>query len=410
MAKLKNLYFLLVILFSGMALAFFRSNEGLIILWSIGLLIFWKETFQSSKKLLVALGVWMGYFVINTIIIRSFHPMFMGIYIAKIMIAYWLLTLYRAQIFEKYENLIYKLTIVSLVFYAIQLIIPDSAMWNVFKNIDLSSNLFPNKFYASIGLYTFHQKELGELIPRNAGFCWEPGPFSSYVVLALFINIVRNGVKLKDKKRLLVFLLAIVTAQSTTSFVILLAVIIWFAWSSVKNKAFRIFLVPIALTFVIYIFTSVPWMQDKIISESQQDVEEVLTHAAKSGGSYAPGRFASFKLRWEDFKNYPIAGYGGNSSLQYGYLGEDNVVAAINGVGTILGRYGSIGFLLFLWLNISTGKWLSRYYHYSAHIIFPVLVLIIGFGFGIIESPVFVTLWMVPVFLSINKNFIKRSA
>lgn len=399
MAKLKNTYFFLVVLYSGMALAFFRSHEGLIALWALGLFIFWRETIKPSKLLFVALAVWLSYFAINTFIIRSFHPMFMGIYIAKIMIAYWLISHYREHLFLKYENIIYSLTIISLAFYGIQLIVLDASMFKLFQSIDLSENLFPRKFYASIGLYTFHQRQLSELFPRNSGFCWEPGPFSSYVLLALFINIARNGVSLNDKKRLLIFLLAIVTAQSTTSFIVLLAVIVWYAWSSVKNKAFRILSVPVAATLVLYLFISLPWLQKKIITESEQDIEEVLTHASRTGGSYAPGRFASFQLRWEDFKNYPIAGYGGNTSLQAGYLGEENVVSAINGVGTILGKYGSIGFLIFLWLIFKTGKWLGRYYRYTSHIIFTLLILMIGFGFGIIESPLVVSLYMVPVFL-----------
>ena len=403
MSKIKDFYFFLVVLYSGMTLAFFRSHEGLIALWALGLLIFGKETLYPSRKLFIALGVWMGYFTINTLIIRSFHPMFMGIYIAKIMIAYWLLTHYREQIFERYENIIYKLTLVALFFYAIQLIVPDSIMWNVFKSIDLSESLFPQKFYASIGLYTFHQRELSEIFPRNAGFCWEPGPFSSYVILALFINLARNGLKLKDKKRLFVFLLAIVTAQSTTSFVVLLAVLVWYAWSSVKNKAFRIISIPITLTLVIYLFTSVPWMQEKIISESEQDVDYYLHLAESYGSSHAPGRFASLTLGWRDFLKYPVTGYGGNISLRTGYIDETTSVATISGIGTIVSRYGSIGTLLFLFLIFYTGKWLSRFYQYSAHIIFPVTVLMIGFGFAIIESPIFVTLWMVPVFLKVKK-------
>jgi len=382
-----------------MALFFFRSQEGIIALWLLGLFIFWKETLHPGKKLLLALGVWMGYFIINTIIIKSFHPLFMGIYIAKIMIAYWLLTHYREQIFEKVENLIYILTVIALFFYAIQFLAPK-VLWNALHAVDLSGNLFPRKFYASIGLFTFNQGNLSELFPRNAGFCWEPGPFSCFIMLALFINLARNGIKLNDKKKLLVFLIALITTQSSTGFIVLLAIIIWYAWNRVKNKAFRIFSVPIALTLVIYLFTSVPWLQEKIITETEQDINEVLAHASRSGKSYAPGRFASFQLRWQDFKNYPIAGFGGNVSLQTGYLGEGNVVAAINGVGTIMGKYGSIGFLLFLWLIFKTGKWLGSYYQYSAHIIFPILVLIIGFGFSIIESPIFVSLWMVPVFLS----------
>lgn len=399
--KAKDIYFFIVVIFSGLSLTFFRSNEALIVLWLVGLFIFKKETFNTSKRLLVALGVWVGYFIINTIIIRSFHPMFLGTYVSKIMIAYWLLSYYKDNIFLKYENVIYTLTVISLVFYSIQVLIPGP-MYELFKLLDLSQNPFPNRIYASIGIYTYHRVGVFESFPRNSGFCWEPGPFSSYVVLALFINIARNGMKIKDTKRLCFFLLAIISAQSSTSFVVLLAVIIWFAWSRYKNRAFRVFSVPAALAIVIYLFVNVPWLQDKIIEESGQDINEVISHASKSGESYAPGRFASFQLRWEDFKNYPIAGFGGNTKLQVGYLGEDNVVSAISGIGYIIGRYGAIGSVIFLYLLFSTGRWLAKRYRYSGSIIFPVLILMIGFGFSIIESPLIATLWMTPIFLNVK--------
>lgn len=390
-----------------MALTFFRSHEGLILLWLVGLVIFRRETYYTSPKLLWALAVWMGYFVLNTFLIKSFHPFFMMTYIFKIMIAYWLLSYYREDIFKKYEDVIYYLTVISLVFYAVQLVAPIP-MYKLFKAIDLSQNLFPNRTYASIGIYTYHKVGLFEAFPRNAGFTWEPGPFSSYVVLALFINIVRNGVKLTDKKRLLIFLLATITAQSTTSFVILLVIIIWFFWAHYKDKSFVIIAVPMAITIVVYMFISIPWLQEKIITESAQNIEETLHHAQKTGSSYAPGRFVSWQLRWQDFKNHPIAGFGGNTKLQTGYLGEDNIVAAINGLGTILGKYGMIGSVLFLLLVFKTGKWLSKHYQFSGGFMFPVLILIVGFGFSIIESPLLVTLWMTPFFLNTAQNSLTK--
>lgn len=403
---IRNIYFYIVVVYSGLSLTFFRSNESLIVLWLLGLIIFQKETFNTSKKLFVALGVWVGYFVINTVIIRSFHPMFFGTYVAKIMIAYWLLSYYKDNIFLKYENAIYTLTVISLLFYSIQVLFPGP-MYELFKALDLSQNPFPDRIYASIGIYTYHRVGAFDSFPRNSGFCWEPGPFSSYVVLALFINIARNGVKIKDTKRFWVFLLAIISAQSSTSFVVLLAVIIWFAWSRYKNRAFRVFSVPVALAVVIYLFVNVPWLQDKIIEESEQDINELLVHAHKAKSGTAPGRFASLELRWMDFKKYPIAGFGGNMSLQTGYIAKDVEVSAISGIGNIIGRYGTIGSLLFLYLIFSTGKWLAKRYNYSGNIIFPLLILMIGFGFGIIESPLIATLWMTPFF--INKKYLMAS-
>lgn len=407
MERSRNLYFFFVVLFSGAALTFFRSHEGLILLWFIGLILFRRETYYTSPKLILALAIWMGYFIVNTFLIRSFHPFFMFTYIAQIMIAYWLLSHYKQDIFKKYEDVIYYLTIISLIFYVFQVIFP-SQLYSLFKIIDLSQNPFPNRDYASIGLYTYRVDGLFSMFPRNPGFCWEPGPFSSYVVLALFINIARNGVQLIDKKRLLVFLIAIISAQSTTSFVILLVIILWYFWAHYKNKSFVIIAVPLALAIVVYMFISIPWLQEKIITESTQNVEDVLHHAQIAGNSHAPGRFASWQLRWQDFKNHPIAGFGGNTKLQTGYLGEDNIVAAINGLGTILGKYGMIGSVLFLLLVFKTGKWLSKHYQFSGGFMFPVLILIVGFGFSIIESPLLVTLWMTPFFLNTAQNSLTK--
>lgn len=393
----KDLYFLLVILYSGMAIPLFRSNEGLILLWAVGFIIFWKETYMTNKKLLLALFIWLGYFIINTFIIQSFHPFFMGTYIAKIMIAYWLITYYKSDIFQKFENVIFKLTVISLVFYTIQIIAP-SFLFSLFKSVSLSGDLFSNIHYSSIGIYTFHQKELLEFFPRNAGFTWEPGPFSSYIGLALFFNIVRNDVFLKDKKRLLIFFLAIISTQSTTGFLILLFILLWFVWVRYDNKLFRIFSIPVTVSIVLLLFMNIPALQEKILLQSQQNVEDVIDHANISGKTYNPGRFASFQLRWEDFKNYPIAGYGGNTFLQYGYIGEGNVVSAVNGLGNILGRYGAIGAILFLLLVMKSGKLLSRVFKYKGWFVFPALLLIIGFSFGIIEAPIIVTLWLIPIF------------
>jgi len=396
------IYFILVLLFSGLSTTFFRSHEGLIVLWAVGLVIFIKQTQYPSKKLYIALGVWMGYFAISTFIIRSFHPFFMGTYIAKIMIAWWLLSHYKERIFLKYENTVFALAVISLFFYVIQMSVPNS-LYGFMKSIDLSQDLFPKIYYAGTVIYTIISRDLAELFPRNAGFCWEAGPYSCYIVLAIFFNLARNGLRLKDKKRLGILLLTLITTQSTTGMVSLMAVILWYAWSRYENRIFRIISVPLALGVVIYLFTSVPYLREKIISESEQDADEIISLSIEYGGSYNPGRFAGLYLGWQDFKSYPVAGIGGNVRLSYAaqYGAE---VSMINGFANIVSRYGAIGVLLFLTLLFTSGKWIARHYQYSMYFIFPALLLIISFGFGIIEAPIIVTFWLVSVFGGINHN------
>jgi hypothetical protein len=406
--SIKDLYLFVVILYSGMAIPFFRNQEGLILLWLLGLFIFFRPSKSISKNLLIALGVWTTYFIINTIIIKSFHPFFYGTYVAKIMIAYWLISYHKTYIFIKFENIIFKLTVLSLIIYSIQLIAPVF-VYQLMKLISLSDDLFSNIPYASNGLYTFHQRSLAETFPRNSGFTWEPGPFASYIGLAIFFNIIRNGNTFKDKKRLLIFLIVLITTQSTTGFILLFAILLWYAWAHYKNKILRFVTIPITIIGVILLFLNVPFLQQKILLDSKQNIEEVMSHAEVTGKSYNPGRFASLQLRWEDLKRYPIAGFGGNSSLQYGYIGEENVVSAVSGLGNIIGRYGLIGSIIVLILILRAGKLISNIFIYKGWFIFPSLIFIIGYSFGIIETPIIVTFWLIPVFLKKNKILKSKS-
>lgn len=390
---LKDLYFLFVLLFSGLSISFFRDHNGLIILWFIGLLIFWRKTIHPSKSLLIAIGVWLMYFAINSVLTKSFHPYFGFTYLAKIMIAYWLISNYGKYIYLKFENIIYYLSIISLSFYSIQLISPDF-LFSILKKIDLSQDLYSNvSKYASIVIYTITSGEDASFYsyPRNAGFCWEPGPFSSYVALAFFIYLLRNKNLNFTKPHIFVFVLTIFSTQSTTGYLLLFLIIIWYALFRFKSVLLKMIMIPLLSFIVVFSFLKLPFLQNKIIIESNQDLEFILDNSSKSGQSYSPGRFASFQLGWIDFLNYPIAGLGGNLDQRFSNR-QGSIVWSTNGFINILSNYGAIGMLVFLYLIISTGNWLSRNFRLPVRFIYPFLIIVISFGFSIIETPIFVTL------------------
>jgi hypothetical protein len=398
--SLKNLYFIFVLLFSGLSTVFFRSSEGLITLWTIGFLLFWRQTIKLPKSLIYALAIWLLYFGINSLITKSFHPYFGFTYIAKIMIAYWLISYFGKHIFIRYEKMIYYLAIISLCFFIIQLINHDFLL-NIFTKIDLSQDLYSRKFYKSIIIYTINGGEDILFTNRNSGFCWEPGPFSSYIVIAMFFNLVRNKLKFKNKKYLIVYLIAILSTQSTTGLIALLALIIWYAWSGMKTRFYRLFSIPIAIGISILLFTNIPFLQEKIIDESNQDLDQIIQSSSVSGDMMGPGRFASFQLGWIDFLSYPVAGIGGNMELRYAAKKGANVWSP-NGFVNILSFYGSIGIILFLYLLFSSGWWYSRYFKFKGYFIFPAIILIISFGFNIIEYPIIFTFLMCSVFFSMD--------
>src|SRR5690554_4615391 len=93
----KDYYFVFVVLFSGLALSFYRSHFGPITLFLVGAFFFRSTLLKPTKSLLVALLIWFSYFAINTAIIKSFHPFFMATYIIYIYIAWWLTRYYKAD-------------------------------------------------------------------------------------------------------------------------------------------------------------------------------------------------------------------------------------------------------------------------------------------------------------------------
>ena len=141
--------------------------------------------------------------------------------------------------------------------------------------------------------------------------------------------------------------------------------------------------------------------------ESSQNIDALIDNSITNDITYAPGRFVSLQMGWEDFKNYPIAGIGGKVEL-LNTTRQGASISTINGLANIMTRYGTIGLILFFYLLFKSGRWISIYYKYKGFFIFPAMILIIAFGFSIIENPIIFTFLMMGTFektLYKNKNY-----
>lgn len=391
----KDYYFIIVVIFSGSATSFFRSHLGLIFLFILGAFVFGKTLLRPTRSLVICLLVWLIYFAINTVIIGSFHPFFMATYIIYIYIAWWLGRYYGDNVFHLYSEIIYYLCLIGLFFWTWQLVSPSS-LTSIMSYLDVSGDDVQSM---SMLVYTKHYLESADSIPRNAGFTWEPGPFACFVALALFFYIAKAKASMKYAWRPLVFVAAIITTQSTTGYLLLLSLFGWYVWTKFTSNSVRFILLPIVAGLLALVYFNVSFLNEKIEDESKQDIYALIDHAEASGKTYNPGRFASLVLRYEDFKRYPIAGYGGNPRLQYGYLGEGNVVSSVSGIGKVFGQYGLIGSLVFLVILYRSGRFMANHFGYSGYLVFPLMVLIMGFGFVVIETPIIITFLLLPFFV-----------
>ena len=394
--RIKHIFLIFVILFSGISISFFRTSEALILLFVFGLLFYGNPFKDYNKNLIRALVVWLLYFILNSFAINSFHPFFMVTYIVKIIIAYWLIEQYGSSLLLHYENIIYFLAKLSLFFFVWEILSPDSIRW-VFSYLDVAQNSNPSSNYLSIIVHSIGGQESNLLIPRNSGFTWEPGPFSCFLALALFFNVMRNKSILKEKTKILILFITILTTQSTTGCVILLILLIWFFWIFSKNTVLKYFSLGISIIIAITLYLNVDLLNTKIEVESSQSLDELIHNSQEHDISYAPGRFVSFELALIDFVKRPFLGIGGRTDLKYSEtIGAQ--VSTINGIGNIMMRYGMFGVLSLLYLLYHSGQWFSDKSQVYCTVVFPIIILIIGFSFGIIESPFIITLLFLSLF------------
>jgi len=387
-----RLFFVFVIIFSGGALAFVRSQGAMILLGTGAALSLVLHGMFPRRSFFTALLVWMGYFVLSTLSIGSFHPYFM-LEIPILMLAgYALINVWGNKIFEHYSRCIYILSAISLVFYAWHLVLPGT-LRNFVDAFDCQGDLFPQAWRncGSVIIYSINETVGTGGIPRNCGFCWEPGPFSCFIVLALFFNYCLNTPEKRSRKINLILIAALLTTFSTTGYMMFGCLAIYYIWQHQNNlvRIGSIFAVLVAVVLFFQLDFLGQKVQDQL--EMTNDWSILVENSRLYGKHYTPGRFISLKLAWMNFEERPIFGYAGNTLLEYSYL-QGASVAVISGIGLIMARYGACGLLMFSVILLTSGRRMqqdSRQKSCFIFILWLVFNVMIGISFKLMFTPIF---------------------
>ena len=317
--NLKIIYFTFIVLFSGFATAFYRSQEGIISLFFFTILMMLIYRIKIDIKLVKVIVIWLVYVALTTIRNRYFADFFAFRHIVFFLTAYTIIHLYKGKLFIMFEKWIYVLAIISLFFWIWQII--DFSSLNSFMQItDVGGLESSTKKSLHNLVYTRHFAYAETLIPRNCGFAWEPGPFSVFLSIAIFFNFLRTNYILKGNLTFIILLVALLSTQSTTGFLIFGVLILYLI--STKKKIYKyIYFILIVLLFG-FLFFRLEFMYNKIIElmESGQNVDIHLQRMRSLGYSSSVGRFGGLILAFEDFKNYPLLGIGGHSILSISYI------------------------------------------------------------------------------------------
>jgi len=365
------------------------------VLLSFILVLRWKITFDRNFfLLLIGFGI---YFVAVSLKFGGFQPAYFLGYSFRFLIVYVVIKVLKSDFFKAYELILYYLAIIGLFFWFVQVALGGDTLLRIFASIP---GIEPFSWVTGHGLsiivYSVQPSAIIEfqqfMVPRNCGFAWEPGGFSIFLCLAIFINLFITRSEKNNRIRFWILTLALLSAQSTTGYV-MFTIIVMFNYFN-RNLTIKVLLLPLLVIALAYLF-SLSFMTDKIVEllGKSQDIDQIIVNSFGRERNISPQRFESFIIAFRDFRNNPLFGLGGHTEKSWLHLIGANV-STITGLGHLLAHFGIAGFIFFTIVSAKSSFYLSDYYEYKGKLFFLLLIFSISISYRVLWSPIILCFWM----------------
>lgn len=315
------------------------------------LLVFYKSS--STKSSIVLLLYTTLIIVLN--VFRDFAFRDYILFILPILVGYLVATrLPIEQCIKTFCNIILFLAVYSLVFYVPCAILPSLAnILPVVGQFQDTSAFIHNAIFTVI--------INGSQFPRNFGIAWEPGAFALLLCIAVFCSVFCYEVI--NKKRILIYSIAIITTFSTMGYIVLALISVSFFMLHGKSN---ISLIVISL-FIVIGALQIPFMQDltfgKLEGFSIRNGSESETTMARVNAIIYPGIA---------FLSNPLAGVGYS---EFGFINKNmcNEVAT----NTVVNWFAIFGLSLGLPFLLFYLRTICKFVKGKIHWLF-VLILLLG--------------------------------
>lgn len=402
-SKLKKFLFFILILLMGKGCDFFieidpRTNIiGTLLLVVPLILVTMREKpyYLKGSRAVVVIVLYLVWFAYH-VSIDVAYPTYQGVKLLSLII-FGIITAryYGTHIGEYYEYIVAGLTLLALLLWGVELVIGPNTMGALAP--------FSNAYHVytkSFGLYsvtTHFDAESAFLgLPRNKGFCWEPGMFASMIVLALTFNVLRSGAKFYKGHNFWILVVGLITTFSTTGF-ISLAVLLLFKTAVGEASFGKKMAYTLILVLLVFLALDLPFMREKIIAQSSFD--DFFTNSTNvyvgETGYRTVERFEGMYLSWLNLIDKPWLGYGPNPANSI-VSQQFPMFIISNGNVNPLAMFGIIlGIPLFVLLYKGTVKLSEQYRTSTIYLMFVIIMMIsVSYNFMndiIILSIAFVT-------------------
>jgi len=315
-------------------------------------------------------------------------------FLMRLAIAYFIIRIVDTDFPKIYVKLLYFFAIMSLAFYIPLLIssyfadILFSTYFNFIRDIEFGETLNYHVFIYVFDNYIYNE------IPRNAGIFWEPGAFGVFLNIAILFNIV-----LKKKmfiKQNIVFMLLILTTQSTGAYLSLFTIIISYYLVREIVK-FKFVYLAIFVTIALTAYTTLPFMQEKIYGE----LEYYEDNPTAKHGQERITRFQSTAQDLSFFISNPITGRG---SFNRHFVERD-----VNTTTSLLKHFGLIGFFFVFSYMYKSMKNFCVFNNFSEKFaLFMIIsIIVITFSQSMFRKPIFFAFCF--MYLMNFKDYVKNS-
>lgn len=257
-------------------------------------------------------------------------------FMAKMVAAIFMAAMLRERLPEVYLKTMTFVCVISLVFYSLNLIgISFPALVHISSQGD--------------NIIVYNQQLKGDYVTgllRNPGMFWEPGAFAGYILAAFMLFIGRlDEMWKKHRGSVLILLIALLTTMSTTGYVVMGVVLVYFSFKVIRNNVVSTFAVALLLVGFVYVYSNTDFMGDKISSQ----FEYARTQYAYEN-NYS--RFGTMVFDWQYITLHPVFGNGllGETrfSLHLGSYDFEELQAFGNGFTGIIASMGLLFFVVFL--------------------------------------------------------------
>lgn len=323
----------------------------------------------------------------------------------SVLIAHVALNIYTgSEFFEYFERILVFFCLVSLIVWGM------SNFWDGFLNVAEALSVIernpPTETYSFLfGLGT--QVEAG--FRRNIGFTWEPGRFSCWCLLGIYVNLVRHKFKitpLKNNKGFYIILVSLLTTFSTTGYFVMF-LLLFFYFKNKKSFLVKFLLISLSIC-VLPIILSLPFMLDKVVEllDPNLGYEEVYEYGIKKGyDTVTPQRFSGILFSCSNFLNDFWLGY---NKIERSYISVllGTVVTPSEGIFYMLARYGFlVGIFLYVCLIKSSFFWAEKM-HYKGGLMFFVLFIALSFSYEFWENCIFMVFYLSSFYVFFDKRYL----